>query len=242
MNFFNIKINLIRKNILKILVSGSAGFIGFSLCQKLLERGDNVIGIDNHNNYYDPKIKDSRLRLLLKYSNYNHYKIDLINRKDLDKIFEDNKIYKVVNLAAQAGVRYSMENPLAYINSNIVGFAHILENCRHHKVNHLVYASTSSVYGANTKMPFSEHDSANHPLSVYAASKKSNELMAHSYSNLYKLPTTGLRFFTVYGPWGRPDMALFKFTKNIIEESQLIFIIMANIQEILLTSMISLRE
>lgn len=202
---------------MKILVSGSAGFIGFSLCQKLLERGDNVIGIDNHNNYYDPKIKDSRLRLLLKYSNYNHYKIDLINRKDLDKIFEDHKIYKVVNLAAQAGVRYSMENPLAYINSNIVGFAHILENCRHHKVNHLVYASTSSVYGANTKMPFSEHDSANHPLSVYAASKKSNELMAHSYSNLYKLPTTGLRFFTVYGPWGRPDMALFKFTKNIIE-------------------------
>ena len=148
---------------MKILVSGSAGFIGFSLCQKLLERGDNVIGIDNHNNYYDPKIKDSRLRLLLKYSNYNHYKIDLINRKDLDKIFEDHKIYKVVNLAAQAGVRYSMENPLAYINSNIVGFAHILENCRHHKVNHLVYASTSSVYGANTKMPFSEHDSANHP-------------------------------------------------------------------------------
>ncbi len=202
---------------MKILVSGSAGFIGFSLCQKLLERGDNVIGIDNHNNYYDPKIKDSRLRLLLKYSNYNHYKIDLVNRKDLDKIFEDHKIYKVVNLAAQAGVRYSMENPLAYINSNIVGFAHILENCRHHKVNHLVYASTSSVYGANTKMPFSEHDSANHPLSVYAASKKSNELMAHSYSNLYKLPTTGLRFFTVYGPWGRPDMALFKFTKNIIE-------------------------
>ena len=202
---------------MKILVSGSAGFIGFSLCQKLLERGDNVIGIDNHNNYYNPKIKDSRLRLLLKYSNYKHYKIDLINRKDLDKIFEDHKIYKVVNLAAQAGVRYSMENPLAYINSNIVGFAHILENCRHHKVNHLVYASTSSVYGANTKMPFSEHDSANHPLSVYAASKKSNELMAHSYSNLYKLPTTGLRFFTVYGPWGRPDMALFKFTKNIIE-------------------------
>ncbi len=203
---------------MKILVSGSVGFIGFSLCQKLLERGDNIIGIDNHNNYYDPKIKDSRLKLLLKNSNYQHYRIDLVNRKDLDKIFEDHKIYKVVNLAAQAGVRYSMENPLAYINSNIVGFAHILENCRHHKVNHLVYASTSSVYGANTKMPFSEHDSANHPLSVYAASKKSNELMAHSYSNLYKLPTTGLRFFTVYGPWGRPDMALFKFTKNILEE------------------------
>ena len=203
---------------MKILVTGSAGFIGFSLCNKLLERGDNIIGIDNHNNYYDPKIKDSRLNQLLNYSNYQHYRIDLVNRTDLDKIFKDHKPFKVVNLAAQAGVRYSMENPLAYINSNIVGFAHILENCRHYKVNHLVYASTSSVYGANTKMPFSENDSANHPLSVYAASKKSNELMAHSYSNLYKLPTTGLRFFTVYGPWGRPDMALFKFTKNILEE------------------------
>ena len=202
---------------MKILVTGSAGFIGFSLCNKLLERGDNIIGIDNHNNYYDPKIKDSRLNQLLNYSNYQHYRIDLVNRTDLDKIFKDHKPFKVVNLAAQAGVRYSMENPLAYINSNIVGFAHILENCRHYKVNHLVYASTSSVYGANTKMPFSENDSANHPLSVYAASKKSNELMAHSYSNLYKLPTTGLRFFTVYGPWGRPDMALFKFTKNILE-------------------------
>ena len=203
---------------MKILVTGSAGFIGFSLCNKLLERGDNIIGIDNHNNYYDPKIKDSRLNQLLNYSNYQHYRIDLVNRTDLDKIFKDHKPFKVVNLAAQAGVRYSMENPLAYINSNIVGFAHILENCRHYKVNHLVYASTSSVYGANTKMPFSENDSANHPLSVYAASKKSNELMAHSYSNLYKLPTTGLRFFTVYGPWGRPDMALFKFTKNILED------------------------
>jgi UDP-glucuronate 4-epimerase len=201
-----------------IIVTGSAGFIGFSLCQKLLERGDNIIGIDNHNDYYDPKVKEARLSILIKYQNYKHYKIDLINNQDLIKIFKKNKIKKVVNLAAQAGVRYSIQNPLAYINSNIVGFANILENSRHHNIEHLVYASTSSVYGANTKMPFSEHDNANHPLSVYAASKKSNELMAHTYSYLYRLPTTGLRFFTVYGPWGRPDMALFKFTKNIIEE------------------------
>ena len=201
-----------------IIVTGSAGFIGSAVSTKLLERGDNVVGIDNHNDYYDPKIKDSRLEKLKRYSNYKHYKIDLSDRQSLDEVFKKHKIQKVVNLAAQAGVRYSMENPLAYINSNIVGFANILENCRHHKVEHLVYASTSSVYGANTKMPFSEHDSANHPLSVYAASKKSNELMAHTYSHLYQLPTTGLRFFTVYGPWGRPDMALFKFTKNILEE------------------------
>ena len=202
----------------KILVTGSVGFIGYSLCVKLLERGDNVLGIDNHNNYYDPKIKDSRLERLRKYSNYKHYKIDLGNQESLREIFENFKIQKVVNLAAQAGVRYSIENPLAYVHSNIVGFAHILENCRNYKIKHLVYASTSSVYGANTKMPFSEHDSVNHPLSVYSASKKSNELMAHTYSYLYQLPTTGLRFFTVYGPWGRPDMALFKFTKNILEE------------------------
>ena len=207
-----------NKDIKKIIVTGSAGFIGFSLCVKLLERGDNIIGIDNHNNYYDPELKNKRLEKLTKYSNYHHYKVDLINKNNLDKIFNDHKPNKVVNLAAQAGVRYSMENPLAYINSNILGFANILENCRNHDVEHLVYASTSSVYGANTKMPFSEHDSVNHPLSVYAASKKSNELMAHTYSYLYQLPTTGLRFFTVYGPWGRPDMALFKFTKNILEE------------------------
>ena len=202
----------------KILVTGSAGFIGFSLSRKLLESDINVIGVDNHNDYYDPKVKESRLKILNKFSNYKHYKIDLSDNESLEKIFKKNKIDKVVNLAAQAGVRYSMENPLAYINSNILGFAHILENCREYKVKHLVYASTSSVYGANTKMPFSEHDCTNHPLSVYAASKKSNELMAHTYSYLYKLPTTGLRFFTVYGPWGRPDMALFKFTKNILEE------------------------
>ena len=202
----------------KIIVTGSAGFIGASLCVKLLDRGDSIMGIDNHNDYYDPKIKNARIERLTKYSNYQHSKIDLKDDKSLDKLFKDYKPHKVVNLAAQAGVRYSMENPLAYINSNIVGFAHILENCRTHKIEHLVYASTSSVYGANTKMPFSEHHSANHPLSVYAASKKSNELMAHAYSSLYQLPTTGLRFFTVYGPWGRPDMALFKFTKAIIEE------------------------
>jgi len=206
-----------NKNIAKIIVTGSAGFIGFTLSIKLLEQGKNIVGIDNHNDYYDTKIKDARLERLLKYSNYKHYKIDLSHKQSLDEVFKTHKVQKVVNLAAQAGVRYSMENPLAYINSNIIGFANILENCRYHKIEHLVYASTSSVYGANTKMPFSEHDSTNHPLSVYAASKKSNELMAHAYSHLYQLPTTGLRFFTVYGPWGRPDMALFKFTKAILE-------------------------
>ena len=203
---------------MKILVTGSAGFIGSMLSIRLLERGDEVVGIDNHNDYYDPKIKEARLERLVKYKNYKHYKDDLNDNKKLSEIFKIHKFQKVVNLAAQAGVRYSIENPLAYINSNIVGFAHILENCRNNKIEHLVYASTSSVYGANTKMPFSEHDSVNHPLSVYAASKKSNELMAHTYSYLYQLPTTGLRFFTVYGPWGRPDMALFKFTKAILEE------------------------
>ncbi len=202
----------------KIIVTGAAGFIGASLCAKLLERGDSIVGIDNHNNYYDPKLKNERIERLKKYTNYQHNRIDLKDDKGLHKLFKDHKPQKVVNLAAQAGVRYSIENPLAYIHSNIVGFAHILENCRIHKIEHLVYASTSSVYGANTKMPFSEHHSTNHPLSVYAASKKSNELMAHTYSHLYQLPTTGLRFFTVYGPWGRPDMALFKFTKAILEQ------------------------
>tara|TARA_Y200000002_G_scaffold383052_1_gene402819 strand:+ start:1286 stop:2305 length:1020 start_codon:yes stop_codon:yes gene_type:complete len=205
----------------KIIVTGSAGFIGYSLSMELLERGDAIIGIDNHNDYYDTKIKDARIEKLSKFINYKHYKLDLCDASKLNEVFKKNKIHKVVNLAAQAGVRYSMENPLAYINSNIVGFANILENCREHKIAHLVYASTSSVYGANTEMPFSEHDSVNHPLSLYAASKKSNELMAHTYSYLYQLPTTGLRFFTVYGPWGRPDMALFKFTKNILEEKSI---------------------
>ena len=202
---------------MKILVTGSAGFIGSMLSLKLLQRGDQVIGLDNHNDYYDVKIKNNRLNLLKKFKNYKHYKIDLNDQNSLLDIFKINFFDIVVNLAAQAGVRYSIENPMAYINSNIVGFANILENCRHYEVKHLVYASTSSVYGANTQMPFSEHDNVNHPLSIYAASKKTNELMAHSYSYLYKLPTTGLRFFTVYGPWGRPDMALFKFTKAIIE-------------------------
>jgi UDP-glucuronate 4-epimerase len=179
---------------------------------------DIIIGIDNHNDYYDPKIKEARIKRLENYLNYKHFRQDISDQKDLEETFANHKPQKVVNLAAQAGVRYSIQNPLAYIKSNIVGFANILENCRNHKIEHLVYASTSSVYGANTKMPFSEHDSANHPLSVYAASKKSNELMAHSYSHLYQLPTTGLRFFTVYGPWGRPDMALFKFTKDILDE------------------------
>mgnify|MGYP001292985703 CR=1 FL=1 len=207
-----------RKNNKKIIVTGSAGFIGYSLCKKLLDRGDMIIGIDNHNDYYDPRIKEARYKKLIEHSNYEHFRVDLVDKDILEKIFKYNNPHKVVNLAAQAGVRYSIENPLAYINSNILGFTNILENCRHYKIKHLVYASTSSVYGANTKMPFSEHDSANHPLSLYAASKKSNELMAHTYSYLYKIPTTGLRFFTVYGPWGRPDMALFKFTKAILEE------------------------
>jgi len=207
-----------NKDIKNIIVTGSAGFIGYSLSLKLLELGKNIIGIDNHNNYYDPKIKDARTKRLLKYPNYLHFKIDLKDEKNLNKLFKKYKPNKVVNLAAQAGVRYSMENPLAYISSNIVGFANILECCRLNNIAHLVYASTSSVYGANTKMPFSEHDITNHQLSVYAASKKSNELMAHTYSYLYQIPTTGLRFFTVYGPWGRPDMALFKFTKAILEE------------------------
>jgi len=203
---------------MKLIVTGSAGFIGYSLSKKLLERGDEIIGIDNHNDYYDPKIKQARLKKLLEFKNYKHYKIDIIDKKKIEKVFKAHKPSIVINLAAQAGVRYSMENPYAYINTNVVGFINILENCKNFKIKHLVYASSSSVYGANTKMPFSEHDSVNHPLSIYAATKKSNELMAHAYSYLYKLPTTGLRFFTVYGPWGRPDMALFKFTKAILKK------------------------
>jgi UDP-glucuronate 4-epimerase len=201
---------------MKILVTGAAGFIGSALILRLLERGDMVVGIDNHNNYYDPAIKESRLARYVDHSNYAHLRIDLGDRVAMEECFATHKPQRVVNLAAQAGVRYSIENPLTYIDSNIVGFAHILEGCRHHRVEHLVYASSSSVYGANTAMPFSVHDNVDHPLSLYAASKKSNELMAHTYSHLYSLPTTGLRFFTVYGPWGRPDMALFKFTKAIL--------------------------
>ncbi|CAM8654902.1 WcaG Nucleoside-diphosphate-sugar epimerases [Oxalobacteraceae bacterium] len=201
---------------MRVLVTGSAGFIGSALTLRLLERGDTVIGIDNHNDYYDPSLKEARLSRHAKHPNYTHLRIDLADRKAIETAFVDHKPQCVVNLAAQAGVRYSIENPLAYINSNIVGFAHILEGCRHNGVEHLVYASSSSVYGANTSMPFSVHHNVDHPLSLYAASKKSNELMAHTYSHLYNLPTTGLRFFTVYGPWGRPDMALFKFTKAIL--------------------------
>ena len=202
---------------MKILVTGSAGFIGSALVMRLLGKGDEVIGIDNHNNYYDPKLKEDRLTRHKDHQNYTHIRMDIENADDLEKIFKDHKFDAVVNFAAQAGVQYSLKNPLAYINTNIVGFANLLENCRHNKVGHLVYASSSSVYGANTTMPFSVHDNVDHPLSLYAASKKANELMAHTYSYLYDLPTTGLRFFTVYGPWGRPDMALFMFTKAILE-------------------------
>ena len=201
---------------MKVLVTGSAGFIGSALTLRLLERGESVIGIDNHNDYYDPAIKEARLARHANHPRYTHLRIDLADRKAMEDAFSTCKPQRVVNLAAQAGVRYSIENPLAYIDSNIVGFAHILEGCRHNGVEHLVYASSSSVYGANTTLPFSVHQNVDHPLSLYAASKKSNELMAHTYSHLYNLPTTGLRFFTVYGPWGRPDMALFKFTKAIL--------------------------
>jgi len=201
---------------MKILVTGAAGFIGSALVLRLLARGDTVIGIDNHNAYYDPALKEARLARHGAHPNYTHLRIDLADRLAMDQAFATHKPHRVVNLAAQAGVRYSLDNPLAYIDSNIVGFAHVLEGCRHHGVDHLVYASSSSVYGANTAMPFSVHHNVDHPLSLYAASKKSNELMAHTYSHLFGLPTTGLRFFTVYGPWGRPDMALFKFTKAIL--------------------------
>ena len=201
---------------MKILVTGTAGFIGSELSIKLLTRGNTVIGIDNHNDYYDPQLKEDRLKRFEDNKNYTHYKTDISDQSAINDIFEKHKPEYVVNLAAQAGVRYSIENPMAYINSNIIGFTNILEACRHYKINHLVYASSSSVYGANETIPFSIKDNIDHPISLYAASKKSNELMAHTYSHLFKLPTTGLRFFTVYGPWGRPDMALFKFTKSII--------------------------
>lgn len=202
---------------MKILVTGSAGFIGSALSIKLLERGDTVIGVDNHNDYYDPSLKEARLARYIDHPNYKHFKIDIEDKESMADLFVDNSFNGVVHLAAQAGVRYSIENPSAYINTNLVGFGHILEGCRHNNVGHLVYASSSSVYGANTKIPFSIHDNIDHPLSLYAASKKANELMAHTYSHLYNIPSTGLRFFTVYGPWGRPDMALFKFTKAILE-------------------------
>ena len=201
---------------MKILVTGAAGFIGSALSIRLLDRGDEVIGIDNLNDYYDPKLKEARMARHLDHPNFTHVNINLEDREGIKKLFEKEKPQGVVNLAAQAGVRYSIENPLAYVDTNLVGFAHILEGCRHNNVEHFVYASSSSVYGSNTNMPFSIHDNVDHPLSLYAATKKANELMAHTYSNLYNLPTTGLRFFTVYGPWGRPDMALFKFTKAML--------------------------
>ncbi len=200
---------------MKIIVTGSAGFIGSSLALRLLERGDTVIGIDNHNDYYNPALKEARLVRHVDHPNYTHVRMDIADRLAMAELFKTHKPERVVNLAAQAGVRYSLENPLSYIDSNLIGFAHILEGCRHNGVEHLVYASSSSVYGANTAMPFSVHHNVDHPLSLYAATKKANELMAHTYSHLYGLPTTGLRFFTVYGPWDRPDMALQKFAQAI---------------------------
>jgi UDP-glucuronate 4-epimerase len=203
---------------LKILVTGAAGFIGFHTAKQLLDRGDTVVGLDNFNDYYDVALKEGRAKMLAAYDNFRMARIDLADRSAMEALFAEEKFDKVINLAAQAGVRYSIENPHSYIDSNVVGFVNILEGCRHNNVKHLVYASSSSVYGANTTMPFSVHQNVDHPLALYGATKKANELMAHTYSNLYKLPTTGLRFFTVYGPYGRPDMALFLFTKNIIED------------------------
>ncbi len=208
---------------MSILITGAAGFIGFNLSKKIIENGKKIIGLDNFNSYYDPKLKEARYKKLLKISQENNIKIDfykenLENNEKLENIFSKHNISIVINLAAQAGVRYSIKNPSAYIQSNLVGFGNILECCRKYQIKHLIYASSSSVYGGNTKMPFSENDAVDHPISLYAASKRSNELMAHTYSHLYQLPTTGLRFFTVYGPWGRPDMALFLFVKAILED------------------------
>ncbi|MGB5719032.1 MAG: NAD-dependent epimerase [Gammaproteobacteria bacterium] len=201
---------------MKVLVTGSAGFIGSALSLRLLERGDEVIGIDSLNDYYDVALKEARLQRTAVYDDFTDLRVSIDDRVAMADIFSKHRPDRVVNLAAQAGVRYSIENPLAYIDTNLLGFANILEGCRHNDVEHLVYASSSSVYGSNTNMPFSVHDNVDHPVSLYAASKKANELMAHTYSHLYRIPSTGLRFFTVYGPWGRPDMAYFKFTQNIL--------------------------
>ncbi len=198
------------------LVTGAAGFIGFHVCNKLLARGENVVGLDNVNDYYDVTLKQARLAQLENQAGFEFQKLELSDRAGMKKLFEEHEFEIVIHLAAQAGVRYSLQNPHAYVDSNLTGFVNILEGCRHHGVKHLAYASSSSVYGANTKMPFSVHHNVDHPLSLYAATKKANELIAHSYSHLYGLPTTGLRFFTVYGPWGRPDMAMFIFTKAIL--------------------------
>ncbi|MCX7098120.1 MAG: NAD-dependent epimerase [Methylococcales bacterium] len=202
---------------MKILVTGAAGFIGSALSIRLLERGDEVVGIDNLNDYYDVNLKLARLERLKDYKQFKFIKLEISDKSATETLFKDEKFQRVIHLAAQAGVRYSITNPHAYIDSNIIGFMNILEGCRHNGVEHLAYASSSSVYGANTNMPFSVHDNVDHPVSLYAATKKANELMAHTYSHLYNLPTTGLRFFTVYGPWGRPDMSLFMFTRNILE-------------------------
>ena len=202
---------------MKILLTGAAGFIGMTTALRLLARGDEVVGLDNLNDYYDVNLKASRLARLTPAKNFRFAKLDVSDQQGVSALFAQEKFDRVIHLAAQAGVRYSLQNPHAYIESNVVGFTNVLEGCRHTKVGHLVYASSSSVYGGNTKMPFSEHDSVDHPVSLYAATKKANELMAHTYSHLFGLPTTGLRFFTVYGPWGRPDMALFLFTKAILE-------------------------
>ncbi len=201
---------------MKVLTTGAAGFIGNTLALRLLKRGDEVVGIDNLNDYYDPALKQARLARTEAHDGFVNERIDLEDRDAVAELFKKYKPDRVVNLAAQAGVRYSLENPNSYIDTNIVGFMNILEGCRYNDVEHLVYASSSSVYGSNTKMPFSVHDNVDHPVSIYAATKKANELMAHTYSHLYRLPTTGLRFFTVYGPWGRPDMALFLFTRKIL--------------------------
>ena len=199
------------------MITGAAGFIGSTLAKRLLARGDKVTGVDNLNDYYDVSLKEARLARLTSSSHFSFIKADIADRDVMSALFAGNAFDSVVNLAAQAGVRYSIENPAAYIDANLVGFGNILEGCRHNGIGHLVYASSSSVYGSNTKLPFSEKDNVDHPISLYAASKKANELMAHAYAHLYGLPATGLRFFTVYGPWGRPDMALFKFTKGILE-------------------------
>jgi UDP-glucuronate 4-epimerase len=201
---------------MKILVTGTAGFIGSHVALRLLERGDEVIGIDNLSDYYDVNLKKARLARFMDHPNYTHVAADLADRAAIEATFATHQPQRVINLAAQAGVRYAAQNPHIYVSTNITGFLHIIEGCRHHDVEHLVFASTSSVYGANTRMPFSEHQPTEHPLTLYAASKKANEMMAHSYAHLYGLPCTGLRFFTVYGPWGRPDMALFLFTRAIL--------------------------